>query len=209
MSVFSIRLKELRNKANLSQQELSKIIGISKSSINMYERGEREPGLETVGAFADYFDVQTDYLLGKHDDKRSLTEGKKYNRLILQTLDGFRRLHGYDKKQMEVLLDWENMYSDLENGRILGDAGMLKTIQNTLNLIDKPENSTIFNDNKKNPPEMRELSEGEKMWLELYHRLSEETKAVLITTLVKFDKAPADTQQLALDLIRVALGDQK
>ena len=58
-------------------------------------------------------------------------------------------------------------------------------------------------------PEEPVLSEGEKMWLELYHRLSDETKAVLITTLVKFDKAHPDTQQLALDLIRVALGDQK
>ena len=77
MSVFSTRLKELRNKSNLSQQELSKIIGVSKSSINMYERGEREPGLETIRAFADYFDVQTDYLLGKHDDKRSLKNGKE------------------------------------------------------------------------------------------------------------------------------------
>ena len=51
--------------------------------------------------------------------------------------------------------------------------------------------------------------EGEKLWMELYYRLSDETKEVLITTLMKFDKAPADTQQLALDLIRVALGDQK
>ena len=59
------------------------------------------------------------------------------------------------------------------------------------------------------PPEEPVLSEGEKLWMELYHRLSDETKSVLITTLMKFDKAPADTQQLALDLIRVALGDQK
>lgn len=68
MSIFGTRLKELRNKASLSQQELSNIIGISKSSINMYERGEREPGLETVRALADYFNVQTDYLLGKTND---------------------------------------------------------------------------------------------------------------------------------------------
>lgn len=209
MSFFSKRLKELRNKANLSQQELSKIIGISKSSINMYERGEREPGLETVGAFADYFDVQTDYLLGKHDDKRSLKEGKKYNKLILQTLDGFRLLHGYEKNQMETFLDWEDLYSDLENGRILGDAGMLKTIENALDLIAKTESATGFTDTKNNSPEEPELSEGEKMWMELYNRLSDDTRTVFINMMESFDKIPADKQRFVLEMIRVALGYQK
>ena len=209
MSIFSTRLKELRHKANLSQQELSKIIGISKSSINMYERGEREPGLETVSAFADYFDVQTDYLLGKHDDKRSLKEGKKYNNLILQTLEGFRLLHGYEKRQIEDLLDWQDMYSDLENGRILGDAGMLKTIQNMLDLFGKTENSTIFTANKKSPPEEPKLSEGEKLWLELYNQVSDETKALLISMTKSFDKLPADKQRFLLDSIRLVLGNQK
>lgn len=33
----------------------------------MYERGEREPGIETLEAFADYFNVDMDYLIGKAD----------------------------------------------------------------------------------------------------------------------------------------------
>ena len=191
MSIFSIRLKELRNKANLSQQELSKIMGISKSSINMYERGEREPGLETVGALADYFDVQTDYLLGKHDDQRSLTEGKKYNNLIIQAVENYRQLRGYERKQMEDFLDWEDMYSDLQNGRVLGDAGMLKTIQSMLDLIDTTENPTLFSDNKKNPPEEPKLTEGELLLLDLFRRV------------------PEDKQALVLQMIRVALGSRE
>lgn len=65
MSIFGTKLKELRNEANLSQRELSKIMGVSKSSINMYERGEREPGLDLVVAFATFFNVRTDYLIRK------------------------------------------------------------------------------------------------------------------------------------------------
>ena len=65
MSIFGTRLKELRSEANLSQRELSKIMGVSKSSINMYERGEREPGLDLVVAFATFFNVRTDYLIRK------------------------------------------------------------------------------------------------------------------------------------------------
>ena len=67
MQKFSMRLKELRVRHQLSQQKLSDIIGVSKSSINMYERGEREPGLDTIAAFADYFKVDMNYLLGKSD----------------------------------------------------------------------------------------------------------------------------------------------
>lgn len=65
MGTFGQRLKELRNDRGISQNELSKHIGVSKSSVNMYERGEREPGFETLDAIADFFNVNMDYLLGR------------------------------------------------------------------------------------------------------------------------------------------------
>jgi len=65
MANFGQRLRNLRNSQGISQSELSKHIGISKSSINMYERGEREPGFETLEAIADFFNVNMDYLLGR------------------------------------------------------------------------------------------------------------------------------------------------
>ena len=58
-------------------------------------------------------------------------------------------------------------------------------------------------------PEEPVLSEGEKMWLELYRRVSDDTRVTLTKMMCSFEKLPADRQQLALDLIRVALGDQK
>ncbi|MGN0698115.1 MAG: LexA family protein [Ruminiclostridium sp.] len=64
MSKLSKRLKELRNSKGLSQQALANEIGISKSSINMYERGEREPSVDTLELFADYYNVDMNYLLG-------------------------------------------------------------------------------------------------------------------------------------------------
>lgn len=67
MPKFYKRLKELRASHNISQAELAKFIDMSKSSVNMYERGEREPGLETLEAIADLFNVDMDYLLGKSD----------------------------------------------------------------------------------------------------------------------------------------------
>ena len=64
---FEERLKSLRTSRNLSQMDLAKQLKISKSSVNMYERGEREPGLETLEAIADFFNVDLDYFLGKSD----------------------------------------------------------------------------------------------------------------------------------------------
>lgn len=67
MSKFSEKFKELRQSRNLSQQQLADYLHTSKSSVNMYERGEREPGLEMLEAIADYFNVDMDYLIGKSD----------------------------------------------------------------------------------------------------------------------------------------------
>lgn len=65
MSKFSERFKMLRGSRKLSQQELADELGTSKSSVNMYERGEREPGIEMLETIADFFNVDMDYLLGK------------------------------------------------------------------------------------------------------------------------------------------------
>lgn len=69
MSSFSKRLRQLRQERDITQDFLAKAVGISKSSINMYERGEREPGFETLEAIADFFNVNFDYLLGRTDDR--------------------------------------------------------------------------------------------------------------------------------------------
>ena len=58
-------------------------------------------------------------------------------------------------------------------------------------------------------PEEPALSEGEKVWLDLYNRVSEETREVLIAMATSFDGMPTDKQQFLLDVIRVAFGNQK
>ena len=69
MATFSERLKSLRSEKGWSQQRLADELKLSKSSVNMYERGEREPGFETMEAIADTFNVDMDYLYGRTDVK--------------------------------------------------------------------------------------------------------------------------------------------
>lgn len=67
MSVFSNRIVFLRKKNGWSQVALAKKMGISRSALSMYELGHREPDFETLESFADWFNVDIDYLLGKSD----------------------------------------------------------------------------------------------------------------------------------------------
>ncbi|MFK4568133.1 helix-turn-helix domain-containing protein [Enterococcus sp. UD-01] len=62
---FGYRLKMLRTSKKMTQTELGNILNVTKSSISGYENGTRFPDQESLVKIADYFDVTTDYLLGK------------------------------------------------------------------------------------------------------------------------------------------------
>ena len=66
MATLVDMLVYLRKEAGLSQQELADKIGITRSAIGMYETGRREPDLETLEAFADFYNVDMDTLLGRN-----------------------------------------------------------------------------------------------------------------------------------------------
>ncbi len=70
MEKFSTRIKELRESRGLSQEALGKIIGVKRYSIYTYEKGRNYPDIPRLIALADYFDVTTDYLLGRTDAPR-------------------------------------------------------------------------------------------------------------------------------------------
>lgn len=64
---FKDNLRELRKKRGLSQVELAEKLGFSKSLIGLYETGDRKPSFEALEAIADFFNISTDYLMGKDD----------------------------------------------------------------------------------------------------------------------------------------------
>ena len=80
MGNFKNIFKQLRIASGLTQVEMSKKIGISRSTIGMYETGAREPDFETLEKIADFFNVDTDYLLGRTNKTTLLPEtaGKYY-----------------------------------------------------------------------------------------------------------------------------------
>lgn len=65
--ILSERIKELRQESNLSQSALAKIIGVSQKAIDYWERGINEPKASYIIKMADFFDVSSDYLLGREN----------------------------------------------------------------------------------------------------------------------------------------------
>ena len=67
MSVFSERLTALRRQRGLSQEGLGDAVDMEQSEVSRYERGKREPSKEALIAFADFFGVSIDYLIGREE----------------------------------------------------------------------------------------------------------------------------------------------
>lgn len=65
------RLKNLRKEASLTQQQLANIVGTTQQNIGFWETGRQHPKNPSLVKLANYFNVTTDYLLGKTDIKNS------------------------------------------------------------------------------------------------------------------------------------------
>ncbi|MCC5467662.1 helix-turn-helix domain-containing protein [Pelosinus baikalensis] len=66
------RLKQLREQKKLTQQELADALNISRGTYAHYEINRREPDDSTKLKIADFFDVTTDYLLGRTDEPNTV-----------------------------------------------------------------------------------------------------------------------------------------
>lgn len=69
--MFGKVLRSLRIESDLTQRELGNILGVSESTVGMYERGQREPAFEILETIADYFNVDMDFLTGRSNIKRA------------------------------------------------------------------------------------------------------------------------------------------
>lgn len=63
--ILGYRLRELRKENKMSQEDLGKLLGVTKVSISGYENGTRIPSLEILNGMLDVFGVSADFLLGR------------------------------------------------------------------------------------------------------------------------------------------------
>ena len=84
------RIKELRNKNNLTLRALGQKVNMSSSRLSQYETGKREPKLETWQKLADFFGVSVPYLQGISDikDLDRVSTFEKFYESLETTPDG-------------------------------------------------------------------------------------------------------------------------
>ena len=68
MVQFAERLQKARQRKNLMQKDVAAYLNLTERSYQHYEGGTRRPNYEILVTLADYFDVTTDYLLGRTDE---------------------------------------------------------------------------------------------------------------------------------------------
>lgn len=73
MSIFSERLKELREEKRVSMMALGKLVGASDASICKWENGDVEPKATYIRNLSVFFGVSADYLLGLENEFGSKT----------------------------------------------------------------------------------------------------------------------------------------
>lgn len=71
MDTLGSKLKKLREENGFTLEYVAKHLKTTKTSIGRYEKNDREPKSEMITALADFYNVSTDYLLGR-TDKRNL-----------------------------------------------------------------------------------------------------------------------------------------
>ena len=93
------RLRELRERASLSQTDVAKYLKITRQAYNHYETGKRTPDPKAISELAMLFGVTTDYLLGREplDAKKDGPPSKEDeppvdNPVIAQIMDVVRQL---------------------------------------------------------------------------------------------------------------------
>lgn len=109
------RIQSLRIQHNMTQKELSDIIGVSVVSIGGWENGTRKPSADAIISLSKVFNISTDNLLGvvvkPERDTLLLTRGEK------KLLSDYRMLDKHGRKAVDTICIIEK--SRIESERVI------------------------------------------------------------------------------------------
>lgn len=63
-------LRTLRKEKHETQTQVAKAINISQRAYSNYEKGDREPSIDTLVDIAEYFNVPLDILVGRYEKRK-------------------------------------------------------------------------------------------------------------------------------------------
>jgi len=71
-----LRIRDLREDADLTQQQIAEYLHCDQSLYSKYERGERDVPLYVIVCLAEFFDTNMDYLIGRTDVRAPLPKAR-------------------------------------------------------------------------------------------------------------------------------------
>lgn len=138
-SVFSQTLIALRKEKNLTQYSLAEKLGFSRGLIANYEQASREPDFKVLEQIANYFDVTTDYLLGR-SKKKNISQDEHIEHDIFMSNISSRLSKILEEKNMtqrklsELVGVSEVTISRYLNGNRIPKTDIISDIANALNV---------------------------------------------------------------------------
>ena len=108
---LSSRLKSLRENRGIAQKFVAEKIGIKANTLSGYENGARQPDPETLKKLADFYEVTTDYLLGRSDTPSF----SKSTESLIRDIDFAMRFEDLKKKYKFMLDGVEISEKDIED----------------------------------------------------------------------------------------------
>jgi HTH-type transcriptional regulator, competence development regulator len=124
MQTFGERLKHLREKKKQknpkwTQEYVADLVGVARPTYTAYERGTKQPQLETVNKLADLFEVSADYLLGRTDDPNGYkSETRSEDKNTLEKINQLIKEYGIEQMGFFDIEKWKSL-SDEEIQEII------------------------------------------------------------------------------------------
>lgn len=101
------KIDTLLKENNIKQKELAEILQVTDNTISYFVRGTRTPNLQQIINIANYFNVSTDYLLGKTDVETTNITVKgicEYTGLSEETVEQLHSVDVGDKQMLEDII---------------------------------------------------------------------------------------------------------
>ncbi|WP_334328292.1 helix-turn-helix domain-containing protein [Companilactobacillus sp. HBUAS59699] len=107
MLKLGTRIRELRKRDHLTQQQIGDFLGVKKASVSSYEGGSRLPDVNAIAKLAKYFNTTTDYLLGNTNDPSSNVNTANMNDLLASRLNSdYNDLNESDKREVQDFIEY-------------------------------------------------------------------------------------------------------
>ena len=136
------KLHALRKSMGVTLEQLSKDTDISFSALSAYERGTRNPKINTIRTLAEYFGVSSDYLEGRYETQYIIKDASDIGNIIYE----LRSKSGLS--QLQVANDLKIPVSTFSRYEISVREPKLQKINEILNYFGKQLKVVDINDKK-------------------------------------------------------------